>query len=399
VNGRGRDRLIRRWAPLALALVAVPLGMAPGTNPGQNPGCRPGVSVEVPAASTPGVPQRVATSASVVCPTPEAPGGANFGPRQKQQFGPPGTPGQPCTATVLEPMELSLTGDTEMVFWPDPSNPGTGSDTPEPQSVARVISGIDAKGFFMQGGTTDFFNPFTLNGVWDGTGFQCKPKDPANPQASFRPVCTGATIALGCLVQQGHAIGGGPLGIGALQGGQIDLRARMLQLVHPGQITSLPAQPNPALVNSPACFFINGADIDGQDVNQPATFELVLLGPADATGRQVYYVFRVDLALTGVTWTFGDGSGATEPLPQPCLGVSGAPLQFAHRYLRYSPADGFPVGATETFSVHVTEYWYDSDGQPNPPLDLGDLQPIVTNPGPVPQFRKVVLQEEGVPVG
>jgi hypothetical protein len=395
-----RRRPIQRWAPLGLALLAVPMGMAVGTNPGQNPGCRPGVSVEVPAASTPGRPQRVATSASVVCPTPEAPGGGMFGPRDKQQFGPPGVPGQDCTATVLEPMELSLTpGGQELVFWPDPAFPGTGSDTPEPQSVARVISGIDARTFFMQGGTIDFFNPFTLNGKWDASGFKCVPKDPNNPQGSFRPNCTGATIAIGCLVQQGHSIGGGPLGLGALQGGLVDLRAQMLQLVHPGQITSLPAQPFPALVNSPACFFINGADIDGQDVNQPATFELVLLGPADGTGRRVYYVFRVDLQLTGVEWSFGDGSGATESLPPACVGVSGAPLQFAHRYLRYSPTDGFPVTATETFSIHVTEYWYDSFGQPNPPLDLGDLQPIVIQPGPAPLFRKLVVQEEGVPVG
>lgn len=388
----------KRLAPLLLALLAVPLGMAPGTNPGSNAGCTPGVSTDVQAASRPGQPVRVVTAANIVCPTPEAPAGGTFGPRSKQQFGPPGVPGQDCTATVLEPMELSLTpGGQEQVFWPDPSFPGTGSDTPEPQMVARVISGIDAKTFFMQGGTTDFFNPFTLNGKWDATGFQCVPKDPNNPQGSFRPNCTGATIAIGCLVQQGHTIADGPL-IGTLQGGLVNLRALAIQLIHPGQITSLPAQPNPALVNSPACFFIDGADIDGGNVNQPATFEMVLLGPADGTGRRVYHVFRIEIALSGVRWSFGDGSGDTEGLPGACIGVSNAPLQFAHRYLRYSPADGFPVTATETFTIHVTEFWIDSNGQPNAPAGA-DLAPVDVNPGPVPLFRKIVVQEEGVPVG
>jgi hypothetical protein len=295
-------------------------------------------------------------------------------------------------------MELSLTPGGQMqVFWADPANPGTGSTTPEPQSVARVISGIDAKAFFEQGGTIDFFNPFTLNGII-GPGGACVPRDQNNPQASFTPVCTGATIAIGCLKQRGVAIGNGPLPLSVLQGSMTDLRAQMLQHIHAGTITSLPV--NQALVNSPACFFIEGANIENQNVTQPATFELVLLGPRQAGGRQVYYVFRIDVALQSVQWTFGDGSNLTEALPGPCIGVSNAPLQFAHRYVRYSPASGFPVTATETFTMHVTEYWYDSNGMPNPPADLGDFQPPITlNPGPVGGFSKVVVQEEGVPVG
>lgn len=392
--------MTRRRAPFLLAVAALLLGMAPGgPGGGQSSGCSPGVSVDVSAASTPGHPRRVATGAGVTCPTPEASGGGIFGGGNAQrQMPPPGVPGQDCTGTVIEPTELSLTPGGQMqVFWPDPSFQGTGSDTPEPQDLGRVLSGIAPKQFFMQAGTTDYFLPFRLDGKWDASGRNCVPKDPAHPQDSFSPICTGATVNIGCLIAQPHGIAPGPLGIGALNG--IDLRGQMLQLVHPGQITSLPAQPNPALVNAPTCFFVNGADIDGQDVNQPATFELVLLSGADASNRQVYYVFRVELALQGVEWQFGDNSGQTEPLPPPCVGVSNAPLQFAHRYLRYSQPEGFEVRATETFTIHVTEYWYDSAGTPHAPLDLGDLQPIQIQPGPAPVFRKVVVQEEGVPIG
>jgi len=396
-----RSRLRRRWLTLALALLAVPAlvpspAAAVGTNPGTNPGCTPGVSTEVRGSSTPGQPVRVSEGASLVCPTPEAtPGGGSFGPRNSQQSGPPGVPGQDCTATVLEPMELSLTpGGQELVFWPDPSFPGTGSDTPEPQDVGRVISGIDAKSFFMQGGTVDFFNPFTLNGKWDPTGFRCVPKDPNNPQGSFRPNCTGATIAIGCLIQQGHTIVDPPLAGGA--GSLLNLRQQAMQLINPGQITSLPAQPNPALVNRPACFFIDGATIANENVNQPQFFDMVLVGAADGTRRQVFHILRITISLTGVAWTFGDNSGQTEGLPPQCQGVSNAPLQFAHTYLTYSPAIGFPVTATETFSVHVSENWIDSNGRN---VNEFDLAPIDVQPGPAPLFRKIVVQEEGVPIG
>src|SRR5439155_24581127 len=135
--------------------------------------------------------------------------------------------------------------------------------------------------------------PFTLNGKFDTTGFKCIPKDPADQQASFTNNCNGAaTFAFACIVKRPTGITGNPtVGIGQL-GGLVDLRARMLQLIHPGQISTLPAQPNPALVNTPTCFFIDGSDIDGQSVNLSAEFELVILGLPDATARQVYYVFR-----------------------------------------------------------------------------------------------------------
>jgi hypothetical protein len=389
----------RRRAPLVLGLLAVLLGMAPGVDPGGNPGCRRGVSVEVQGSSTPGVPARVTTNAEIVCPTPESQaGGGSFGPSGPIRQDPPGTPGQPCTTTVLEPMELSLTpGGQELVFWPDPSFPGTGSDTPEPQDVGRVISGIGAKDFFMQAGTTDYYNPFRLKGKWDATGFRCEPLDPNNPQGSFTPICTGATIAIGCLIARGHAIGGGGFPPGLLPGGLAGVRDRAQNLIRPGQITSLPAQPNPALVNAPACFFVNGANIDGGDVNQPAEFQMVLVGPADATRRQVFYIIRIQLQLTDVRWTFGDGNDqVSRSLPRPCQGVSDAPLQFSHNYLRYSGPNGFAVSATEVFSLSARAYWNDSAG--NQQQDLGPFDPIEVQPAPG-QFQKVVVQEEGVPIG
>jgi hypothetical protein len=397
-----RNAVRNRRLPVLLGVLAVLLGMAPGNGSGGSSSCTPGVSTQVTAASTPGQPVRVTTNASVVCPTPEAPGGQIWGPHnpQPQQ---PHVAGTKCTEEVWEPMELSLTPGGQMeVFWIDPSNPGTGSDTPEPQMVSQIITGVSPQDFWSQAGTdTNFFMPFTLNGQWDSTGFKCVP-DPKDPHGSFQQICNVAPIPIGCLRRDGvGGPGGGPLPIGALQGPGVDLRARMQQRIHPGSIASWPAQPNPALVNVPTCFFLNGADIDGQDPNVPATFEVVLLGPADGEGRQVFYVFRIDVALQGVAWTFepGPDGGQTDPPPGACQGVSNAPLQFAHTYHHYSPPGGFGITATETFTLHVTEYWYDSAEKPHPAADLGDLPPITVNPGPPGGFSKVVVQEEGVPVG
>jgi len=380
----------------ALALVPVPAA-AVGNGPGGSSGCTPGVSVQVPAASSPGKAVPVATSAAVVCPTPEASGpGGIWGPHNKVNQ-PPINVGADCQQEVWEPTELSLTpGGQQEVFWPDPANPGTGSDTPEPQFISQIIGGISAMDFWTTAGTTtDYFMPFLLKGKVDATG-ACVPKDPNNPQASFNVICGTAPVPVTCLRTVTHRAGGGPLPITALQG--VDIRGQMLQLIHPGTVASVPAQPNPAVVNVPACFFLNGANIAGQDVNAPQSFELVLLGPADSDGRQVFYVFRVDVQLQGVDWNFGD-NGDTVPLPPQCVGVSNAPLQFAHKYLRYSPPGGFGVSATETFTLHVTEFWVDANGIPNAPLDLGNLPDIVVNPGPVPGIREVVVQEEGVPIG
>jgi hypothetical protein len=384
-----------------LALLALPLGTAPGPGPGQSSSCTPGLAIDSTAAQTPGQPVRVSETASHTCPIPEAPPGTGFGggPPQTQQP-PPGKPGDPCTARVLEPTELITPPGGQMeVFWVDPSFPGTGSDTPEPQDIARVLSGIDPRTFVMEAGTTDFLLPFRLDGKWDASGFNCVPRDPKNPQGSFSWICTGATIAFTCLIQQPHPIANGPLPVGAVQGGLVDLRARIAQLIHPGQIASLPAGTNPAVVNTDTCFFIDGADIDGQNPTRPQTFELVLLGPPDPSNRQVYYVFEIRLTPQPVVWTFGDGSGDTAPARPECAQADPTPLAFVHRYVSYSPPDGFPVGAIETYTLHVREFWYDSDGQPHPALDLGDFQPILVDPGPAAGFRKVVLQEEGVPLG
>jgi hypothetical protein len=382
--------------PVILGALALLVGMAPGNGGGGNAGCSQGVASDVPAASTPGTAVPVTTGANVVCVTPESGGGGSFGPPGKQTFQTGGTPGQPCTAVVWEPLELTLSpGGQMLIFWPDPSFNGNGSTTPEPQDLARIIA-ENPKTFFEQAGTTDFFMPFTLNGKWDASGSNCVPKDPNDPQASFQEICNTVPIALACLGQTGHPITGTPPGIGAP--GLINLRNQIVQLIRPGTITTLPAQPAPGVVNLPTCFFIDGANIAGQDVNQEQDFQMVLLGPPDASGRQVFFIYLVQLQKTGVTWDFGDGSSDPTPgLDPQCLGRSNAPLQFSHTYLRYSPPAGFAVTAHETFSLNVTVFWDDSNGQPNtetlPPLPGIDVQP-----GPAAGFSKVIVQEEGVPV-
>jgi hypothetical protein len=389
----------RRFA-VVLALLAVPLGMAPGPGGGASSSCSPGLSTDSTAAQHPGQPVRV-TETGRTCPTPEAPAGGSFGGGPPQWIPPrPGNPGDPCTATVLEPTELIVSpGGQLLVFWPNPAFPGTGSDTPEPQDLARVLSGIDPRRFVEEAGTTDFLLPFKLTGKLDATGFNCVPVDPRNPQGSFAWICTGPTVAFSCLVQQPHGIAPGPLDITNLQNGLAGMRAQIAQLIKPGQISSRPAGSNPAVVNTTTCFFIDGASVDGQDPTLTQTFQLVLLGNPDASHRQVYYLFEIRLTPQPVAWTFGDGNGAPGD-EQMCRGLDPTPLVFAHRYLSYSPPSGFPITATETYTLHVTEYWYDSGGQPHPALDLGDFQPpIVVQAGPPAGFRKVVVQEEGVPIG
>jgi hypothetical protein len=93
--------------PVVLGLLALLVGMAPNNGPGQSSGCSPGVSVDVAAASTPGKPRRVATNAGVVCPTPEAPAGSNFGggKAQVQQQG--GTRIRSARSSCMGPYSIS----------------------------------------------------------------------------------------------------------------------------------------------------------------------------------------------------------------------------------------------------------------------------------------------------
>jgi hypothetical protein len=126
---------------------------------------------------------------------------------------------------------------------------------------------------------------------------------------------------------------------------------------------------------------------------------LVLPGPVDGSGRQVFFTYFARIQFQGVSWQFDEPSGDTSsaPLPPDC---QGRPLVVAHQYSRISderhPDLSYHVTATENYSISVVVYWFDSDGPHGPmAVDPGVSAPTLT-PGVYPQY---VGQVEGVPIG
>jgi hypothetical protein len=304
---------------------------------------------------------------------------------------------------VAARLEFSLgpAGQT-LIFWIDPSRfVGLQSGTPESQDPSRFLGGnMSASAFYMQAGSIDYWVPYTLTGTIqpDNT---CGPKDPKDPAASFTPNCTFAAGSFpGCLLFNPN----GPLDnvglpLGALP---LNLQGMMRQMIAPGRITTLPQDPAPGLVNTGTCFFVNGLSIQGQDAVQGRTFQLVLTGPADASGRSIFYVFELQMQLDPAqpfVWNFGDGSTTVDAtLPAQCRQQASTPLTmaFSHTYSHYSPAGGYAVTATENFVINATEFWSDAAGT-HGPINLGALPPLQVSPAPQPFFKPIV-QEEGVPV-
>jgi hypothetical protein len=390
-----------RRLPLILGICAVVVGMAPApTQGGSGAGCTQDVSVNVPGASTPGVPVRVDTSAGVHCPTPESQGGF-FGPPSPQTYSLPPV-GSSCRQVLAARLEFGPGSDT-LVFWIDPSRfVGLQSGTPEAQDPSRFLGGsMSAKDFFMQGGSIDYWVPYTLTGIIQPNG-TCGPKDPKDPAASYTANCTFAPGSWpGCLIPSANGPVG-PAGGLPLTALPVNLQGMMRQMIAPGQISTLPQDPAPGLVNTGTCFFVNGLSIQGQDAGPGQTFQLVLTDPPDASGRSIYYVFQLQMHLDPVQpfiWNFGDGSTAVDgKLPAPCWQQAGTPLTkaFSHTYNHFSPQGGFAVTATENFVINATEYFSDAAGT-HGPINLGALPPLQISPAPQP-FVKAIVQEEGVPV-
>jgi hypothetical protein len=160
----------------------------------------------------------------------------------------------------------------------------------------------------------------------------------------------------------------------------------------PGTIHSAPA--TKGLVNAPVCFWIDGITIPKEQ-----DLTLVLPGPVDGSGRQVFFTYFARIQFQGVTWNFDEPSGDTSsaPLPPDC---PVRPLIVAHQYSRISderhPDLRYHVTATENYSISVVVYWYDSNGAHGPqPVDPGVTAPTLTT-DPYPQY---VGQVEGVPIG
>jgi hypothetical protein len=160
-----------------------------------------------------------------------------------------------------------------------------------------------------------------------------------------------------------------------------------------GTIHSAPA--TKGVVNTPVCFWI-----DGISIPQEQDLTLVLPGPIDSSGRQIFFTYFARIQFQGVNWNFDEPSGDTSlaPVPAECEGKNQV---VAHQYAQISaprgnPDNSYDVTATENYSISIVVFWYDSDGAHGPvPVDTG-LKPPTLTAGPYAQF---VGQVEGVPIG
>src|SRR5205807_204390 len=142
----------------------------------------------------------------------------------------------------------------------------------------------------------------------------------------------------------------------------------------PGTIHSAPA--TRGVVNTPVCFWIDGITIPREQ-----DLTLVLPGPVDGSGRQVFFTYLARIQFQGVRWNFDEASGDASfaPVPPACQGQN---LVVAHQYAQISddrnPDRTYHVSAIEDYSITVVVYWYDSDGPHGPvPVDPGVSAPTL----------------------
>lgn len=312
----------------------------------------------------------VSANASVNCPAPgPGPGGtAHSGPQPGRPSAPTFRVHDDCTYTVNYPVNYSETA----------LSGGSPSD---------FIGPLPAKFFSPPArtllGTNDLFVPWRISGWYDAQG-NCVPK---NGTVYYTDLCAVPFPSPGvanCVVIVPHPVPGGPVPPGTLGLDPLTLLGDVKDQIRPGALTSLPTAYG--LVGLGTCFFVQNMSTPTSD-----TFEITLRGTPDGSGRAVYYVFRIEVDFAGWTWDFGDQSGTTDAsLPGPCGGAAAS-----HTYRRYSLTGApFQVVATEQYTVHVTEYWF--DGQPGF-ADLGNagVAPFTVS---TPPLAVQILQEEGVPV-
>jgi len=161
----------------------------------------------------------------------------------------------------------------------------------------------------------------------------------------------------------------------------------------PGTINSLP---NPkGLVNLPTCFWL-----ENLGVPEEQDYSLVLAGPPDPSGRQIFYTYLIRLFFGGVDWNFDDPLGNTETAPHPACGQH--PQLTAHSYQLISEKRGnddgkYQVTAREKYQLTVDMYWADSYKTHHESIDPGVQLPIVISTDPA--YHQFIGQVEGIPVG
>jgi hypothetical protein len=129
-------------------------------------------------------------------------------------------------------------------------------------------------------------------------------------------------------------------------------------------------------------------------------YGLILSGPPDPSGRQIFYTFLIRLFFGGIDWDFDDPLGNSETAPHPACGQH--PQLTAHTYQLISEKRGnadsfYHVTAHEKYQLTVDMYWADSYRTYHDSIDPGVQLPIVISTAPV--YNQFVGQVEGIPVG
>jgi len=382
----GRATIAAVLGSLLLTAASTPGVLASGGPGGANgASCHPVVGGQA-GATTP-VP--ISENAAVDCPFASGPTGTPTGPSSPRGGPGPYQPGQPCSYVIDQPVKIQVDAGGHVTEFDPLANGSIQGGFGYPPDLAPVP--------VVEQENNDIYMPYKYSGTADANG-NCT----VNVKSQLGcpdPVAFTNFVVAGNICWQTFphgAVGGG------LNPGQITPfldAARVAQFINVGTMSSLPDNPNAGLVNVGTCFFLNGATFAGlggapQPITQPAFYTMSVAQPLnDGTGRLIFYVFRIEVALTGLGWDFGDGTTTPDAnLPAPCANVP-ATVRVSHTFLRYGT---FQVTITENFDVTVQEFWEDANGDHGPVLVPGVVPPITRV---LPLYQKTVIQEEGVPVG
>lgn len=320
----------------------------------------------------------VAFTGSLTCYRPGGPGfggAATRAPQTPSDKNP--TLGEQCSAVTYYPVTFSESAQGPQVVASFGSVSGPASSTRELNlDEALRAATQDAVVADIQTGTYQLSNP---NDPQSALKCQFNPNYQRCPTAGV-PFCflwqgKDADLPIGSPPSPGPYLADA---IGRLQG-------------QAGIINSAPS--HTGLVNQPVCFWIDGMGIP---VEQDLT--LVVAGPPDADGRQIFYTYLITIAFAGVQWNFDDGSSGYASAGQvPACGQH--PQLTTHSYSQISddrhPDSNYHVTAIEQYDISAHVWWVGSDGPHDEDVDPGvTLPPIMP-----PTYGQHVGQLEGVPVG
>src|SRR5262245_570803 len=376
----GPVRIVALSGVVVLLVTSGPPALASGgTGPGSGNGCNEVAGGRI-GATTP-VP--IAANVTVDCPMVSGPTGVPYGNSQSRGAVSRGTPGQPCQYLVERPTKVQVTGPNSALQM-DADYTGTryGSFSYPPYMALYPVQ---------VAANYDVFTPYLFTGKYDANGQCTVPVGGTivpgwqlgcpNPIPFYNIVVAGNL----CNTEYSHAVRR-PGGLPPVTIVPYLNAANLLQYINVGTLSSLPDNPNKGVVNTGTCFLVTGASftVPGgppQPVQQPITYEMSVSEPVnDGTGRYVFYVFRIHVALQSLDWKFGDRSSAVDQkTPDPCQRPPDI-IVASHTYIRYGD---YQVTVTEHYGVTVDEYWSDADGPHHQPLG-NLLGPVDRTLGPYP---------------